>query len=182
VDPEVPVRLKHFTNVEFVVGPSQDTLPLLMKRIQDQQVPLNFILVDGDHSTDGVRSDCNQLLSYRPIVDLVVLMHDSFNPQVREGIRTAAWNESPYVHTVDIDFIPGTAHSRGAFGFELWGGFGLALLRPEKAPEPVSVKRSSDRTYRKLVWQSRHFPLFGWPYRVGSRLARLFVGGKGALV
>jgi cephalosporin hydroxylase len=113
IDPEVPAKLAgRFRNVSFLTGPSDEQLPPLLARLQSEQTPLAFVLVDGDHSADAVRNDVNHLLAFRPIVPLYVLMHDSFNPLCRAGLRTAAWSSNPYVQSVELDFIPGAVFRR----------------------------------------------------------------------
>ena len=51
IDPEVPQRLQgRFSNVEFLIGPSDETLPRLLDRLQGEGAEVSFVLVDGDHS------------------------------------------------------------------------------------------------------------------------------------
>ena len=33
----------------------------------------------------------------------MVILHDSFNPECREGMRTANWAANPQVHAVELD-------------------------------------------------------------------------------
>ena len=39
-----------FPNVEFITGPSQNTLPKLIDRIQNSGEPLGFVLIDANHT------------------------------------------------------------------------------------------------------------------------------------
>jgi hypothetical protein len=77
------------------------------------------VLVDGDHSAEGVRKDIDHLLRLRPIVPLYVVMHDSFNPGCRRGLREADWAGCPYVHAVELDFVAGSVNPSPAFQGEL---------------------------------------------------------------
>ena len=86
IDPDIPRRLagKH-CNVEYVIGPSRETLPPLLRRLSAEEAQVGFILVDGDHSAAGVEADINNILAYRPVVPFFLIMHDSFNPDCRQG-------------------------------------------------------------------------------------------------
>ena len=49
--------MPQFNNVEFLSGDSQELLPHLLNRLQKENASLGFVLIDGDHSTDGVKAD-----------------------------------------------------------------------------------------------------------------------------
>ena len=86
IDPEVRERLKgRFENVEYLIGRSDETLPPLIDRLQREKTEVGFVLIDGDHSTDGVRRDIDNILRYKPSTTLYIIMHDSFNPVVSAG-------------------------------------------------------------------------------------------------
>ena len=38
---------------------------------------------------------------------MFIAVHDSGNPECRRGISSASWASSPYVHSVELDFVPG---------------------------------------------------------------------------
>ena len=114
VDPQVLERLKvRSTNVEYLIGPSDQTLPPLIHRLQSEKSKLGFVLVDGDQSREGVRKDIDNVLqfSYCP-PDIV--MHDSFNSECRLGLRAANWSGCPHVHAVELDIaaVPSSRHLR----------------------------------------------------------------------
>jgi hypothetical protein len=155
IDPEVPNRLARFQNVEFVIGDSRRTLPGVLGRLREQGAPLGFALVDGDHSADGVRDDCDAFLEKRPLSTLYVLMHDSSNPDVRRGILEAGWGRCPFVHAVEIDLVPGSMKD-APLTRELWGGFALAVLEPADRVGPLTVRASGDVGYRTLRALSFH--------------------------
>lgn len=132
IDASVPKRLgKYFRNVDFHTGDSSVLLPDLLRKHQSHERHVGFILIDGDHSTEGVRKDIEAILSVDPIGPLVIVMHDAFNPACCEGIRMANWNACPYVQEVEIDFVPGayfefaydTAEARS-----MWGGLACAIV------------------------------------------------------
>lgn len=122
-----------FPTVEFVTGDSGATVPPVIEAVNASDEEINFILIDGSHETEGVRQDICACLKYRPKrSSTVILMHDSSNPEVREGIVTAPWSECPYVHELDLDACPGFLYDRADIEGEIWGGLALALLLPSK--------------------------------------------------
>ena len=97
-----------FPNVEFITGPSGTTLPALLDRLQASGESVDFVLIDADHTAAGVRGDIESVLRYRPAKrPLYLVMHDSFNPECRRGMKEANWEANPHVHTVEIDFVVG---------------------------------------------------------------------------
>ncbi|MFW5708479.1 MAG: class I SAM-dependent methyltransferase, partial [Bacteroidota bacterium] len=57
---------KGFTNTEFLWGKSREILPELLERIAESGEKLNFVLVDGEHTPEGVKSDIEMILQYKP--------------------------------------------------------------------------------------------------------------------
>jgi len=160
IDPGIPTRLAgKFPNVEFRSGDSHQLLSDLVREMNEQKRPLGFVLVDGDHSTEGVKQDIEQLLNLQPQREIVILLHDSFNPACREGMRRANWASCPFVHQVDLDFIPGIYHYEAhdtAAPRTMWGGFACALLAPEKRIAPLIVQESQQPLYEAVKSVSTH--------------------------
>jgi hypothetical protein len=152
IDPNVPTRFAgKFPNVEFLIGPSDQMLPPLLKNLQREKAPLAFALVDGDHSTEGVRKDIDHLLQFRPSVPLYIIMHDSFNPECREGLRRAQWPSNPHVHVVELDFVAGIVNPSPAFRGEQWGGLALAVLLPEERSGRFEITARSELTLQTVI-------------------------------
>ena len=148
IDPNVPSRLHgKFPNVEYLTGRSDYLLPLLVDKLQREQAELSFALIDGDHSTDGVRKDIENLLRYRPIVPMYIIMHDSFNPQCRLGIKQANWSANRNVHAVELDLVAGVVHSAPKWRDQLWGGLAMAILLPVERREHLEITGRAERTY-----------------------------------
>ena len=121
IDSEVSQRLEgKYDNVTFLTGDAAELLPELLDQLTRENAEVEFVLVDGDHSAEGVQKDIDNVLQYQPRVPLYVVMHDSFNPVCREGLLNAHWSDCPYVHTVELDFIPGTMSTDENFPNELW--------------------------------------------------------------
>lgn len=160
-DPVVRDQLSpKFPNVHFHCGPSAGLIPEVLRKIEAAGGELGFVLVDGDHSAKGVRADLNALLHYRPRRGAVhILMHDSFNPDCRTGIRQAAWSACPHVHFLDLDFVPGSfieTAQGSAFARSMWGGFALAILRPEPRVGPLEIRQKQEAMHRMVFARSAH--------------------------
>jgi len=160
IDASVAGRLKgRFPNVEFRSGDSRKLVPQVVGEINAGAEELSFVLLDGDHSPEVVRQDIENLLELVPRTLLLFIMHDSFNPGCREGILSADWTKSPYVQSVEVDFIPGVFH-RYAIGTaeerSMWGGFACAILTPEKRGGPLEVKQSQRHLHDRVKGISIH--------------------------
>ena len=143
IDPSIPEKYSHLENVTFLTGSSVKVLPFLLRELNDKGKGVDFILIDGDHSGEAVTEDLNTVLHYTPIRPLLVAMHDSFNPDCRNGMRRANWDQSDYLHFVDLDFIPGRLIEHGGGGHgELRGGLGLAVFMPERRRGPLCRQES----------------------------------------
>jgi cephalosporin hydroxylase len=108
IDPQVAIRLAgKFPNVELRSGDSARILRDVVSELNEQRRPIGFVLLDGDHRGKGVRRDIEALLELEPQQQVVFVLHDSFNPGCREGMRTPNWAKS---RLFDLDFIPGVYH------------------------------------------------------------------------
>jgi hypothetical protein len=162
IDPSIADKLgPRFTNVTFYTGNSAELLPSVLRSNAQNREPVGFILIDGDHSTEGVRRDINAILSMPPSGDLVLLMHDAFNPDCRAGILSANWQICPYVHEVEIDYIPGVYHQQTfdtAAARTMWGGFACALLKPEPRHGDLVISQRQQGLFEAVLMQSSHAP------------------------
>jgi glycosyltransferase involved in cell wall biosynthesis len=151
IDPSIPGKYSYISNASFLTGPSVTILPRLIRELNEQNIPIDFILIDADHSSRGIQCDLDIVLTYKPKTRLFVLMHDSFNPGCRSGMLAARWQESPYVAWVDLDFIPGRLIQHGGGGDgELWGGLAMAYLTPSLRRGPLQIHQSASRM-QKIV-------------------------------
>ena len=151
---EVHQKLKpQFPNIEFHTGDSKQILPALLKSIKEKNEKLGLVLIDGDHTTEGVKADINIVLeNYIPVTTLIILFHDSFNPECRQGIVEANWQACPYVHFIDVDYLPGTYVDDIQNGKlqknTMWGGLSLAILQPQKKRTSAASKTNCKRALR----------------------------------
>jgi glycosyltransferase involved in cell wall biosynthesis len=151
IDPIVPEKFRQLENVRFLTGPSAAVLPLLLRELERAAVPVEFILIDGDHSREGVKRDITTVLGYTPERPLFALFHDSFNPECRRGMLEVDWNQSPYVQWVDLDFVPGRLIEHpGPFHGQLWGGLALAYFSPTRRTAPVTVNCSAAQMFKVM--------------------------------
>jgi hypothetical protein len=115
-------------NARFHKGESSVILPELLAGFAADGRNVDFVLVDGDHSPEGVRADFEALLESPAVARTLILVHDSFNPDVRSGIESLGLADNPKVAGFDLDFIPGRLAKLGAFADQFVGGFGLVIV------------------------------------------------------
>jgi len=155
-NPRVKVELeKKFSNVKFLTEYSFNVIPDIFKKIEIEQKNIEFILIDGDHSTDSVRNDINLCMSYTPKKPLYIIFHDSFNPDCRKGIKTANYQENKHVHYVEIDFIPGCIPLN--LKKEMWGGLALVVMLPTLRNRKLVIHESQKKLYDITYIHSKHF-------------------------
>ena len=109
--------LADLSNVRVLAGDSHVLLPRELRRIAGEGQHVDFVLVDGDHSAAGVRSDIEDLLNSPAITSTVILADDTLNEEVRQGLEEVDYDAYDKVAWVDLEFIPGyVARSAGALG------------------------------------------------------------------
>jgi hypothetical protein len=146
ISPDCKTELSsQFDNVDFRTGDSKLMIADVLDEISSNGNELGFVLVDGDHTTEGVRGDIEALLKHKPTRDVYIVFHDSFNPPVREGILNANWHACPYVHFLEVDFIPGVFHHQAfdtAPAGSMYGGLAVAVMKPEPREGALTIHRS----------------------------------------
>jgi hypothetical protein len=147
-----------FPNVEFVIGYSTDTLPPLLEKLQKEGTPVEFALIDASHTAEGVKKDIENLIKYVPQKPLYIVIHDSFMPECRQGMMQADWASSPYVHFVEIDFIPGKFNSDPTDGSyrQMTCGLAVAMMLPTKREGELSFLVEGELPFDILKKNSVH--------------------------
>lgn len=145
VDPEVTNRFEKPANAEIWIEPSSEAVPKAFAHFRSLGMAVNYVLIDADHSVEGVTRDINLVLDHTPSEPLLVVMHDSGNPDTRRGILSVDWSRNPHVHLVDLDFVPGQIIEHGVVEnrAEIWGGIALAFLHPRPRPGAPLIRQSA---------------------------------------
>jgi hypothetical protein len=123
-----PPSLPMPDHVVLHTGDSHELLPTFLAELAAAGRNVDFAIVDGDHTPEGVRRDVEDLLDSTAVAQTVIMIHDTANERVRLGvdaIRFAAW---PKVAHVELDWIPGRLFAERALYNELWFGLGLVLV------------------------------------------------------
>ena len=157
IDPSVKNLGKKFSNVDFIIGDSKDTLPVLLNDLHDKNQQPDFILIDGDHSAEGVKRDIENILQLKITKPLVILMHDSFNPTCRRGMLDVDYTISNHVEKIEIDFVQGIFSPSATTNGEMWGGFGLIHLNPDTNNNNPRIEQSNAYSYNKTLLLSKHY-------------------------
>lgn len=143
-EPDPSLRL--LPNVEFHVGDSHALLPEVLRGLAQDGANVDFVLVDGDHSAEGVSRDLHDLFDSPAVGRTVIVLHDTMNEEVRRGLESvdyAAWAKVRYV---ELDCVTGFVF-REPLERELWGGLGLVIVdaaNPRSPSERVRQGRYYD--------------------------------------
>jgi hypothetical protein len=121
-------------SVTFHTGDSHVLLPELLARFADEGRNIDFVLVDGDHSADGVHRDMRDLLDSPATEQTVILAHDTANPEVREGLDRVSYAAYPKVAYVELDLVAGYMFREPSLLNQLWGGLGLVVVDSASGP------------------------------------------------
>jgi hypothetical protein len=133
VEPQLPVTdLEH---VHFHFGDAHVLLPEFLAELSAAGRNVDFVLVDGDHSADGVRRDIVDLLESPAVGETVILLHDTINEHVRAGIDAVDYRSYEKVRLFEPDAVPGTMSLAPAYRGEMWGGLGVIVC----AAQPLEL-------------------------------------------
>jgi hypothetical protein len=121
-------------NATLHTGPSAELLPALLESFESDGRMVDFALVDGDHSFEGVAGDLKALLASPAARRTVILVHDSMNAEVRAGIESVGLDSHRHVVYFELDFVPGYVYRVGAAANTAWGGLALVVTGDERSP------------------------------------------------
>ncbi|MFL0080148.1 class I SAM-dependent methyltransferase [Tenacibaculum maritimum] len=156
IDPDVKRKLDgKFKNTEIHIGNSSDIIPNILNKINQNNEELEFVLIDGEHTYNGVKRDITHFLKYTPKKTIYIVFHDSFNPICRKGIKEANYNASPFVQYVELDFISGVFNPGKLFR-QMWGGLALVILDPKKRTGNIKINECQKKIFNSVYWQSIH--------------------------
>lgn len=131
-DPET-AAIAHAT---FHSGDGHELLPAFLAELVEAGRNVEFVLVDGDHSADGVRRDAEDLLASEAVGQTVILFHDTANEEVRAGIDAVDFDAHAKVAHVEPDFVAGSVFSDPGLRGEIWGGLGIVIIDAAKTRPP----------------------------------------------
>lgn len=114
-------------HVTLHTGSSAQLLSRLLDSFAQAGRLVDFALVDGDHSFEGVAADLRALLTSPVTSRTVILVHDSMNPEVRAGIQSVGFDDYENVVYHELDFVPGYTYAEGAVRDSTWGGIALVM-------------------------------------------------------
>lgn len=149
-------RCDYFTNVDYLIGDSKTILPELVNKINTSDAVVEFILIDGDHSPEGIFKDITNVLQLKPKQPITIILHDSFNPACRKGMQLYNYNANPYVTAVELDYVTGAFNHDGLYR-EMWGGFACITLSPNKRSTTLKVTAYQDKLFQTTYYRSIHF-------------------------
>jgi cephalosporin hydroxylase len=146
-------------HVTLHTGASAQVLPALLESLAAAARPLDFVLVDGDHSFEGVAGDLKALLESPVTARTVILVHDSMNAEVRAGVESVGPEGYDKVVYYELDFVPGYVYREGAARHTAWGGLALVLTDGQRS-----------RSYARSVRQTLYLEPFGPLQRARAEL------------
>jgi methyltransferase family protein len=156
-------------HVHLHAGDSHMLLRQVLAEFADAGRNVDFALVDGDHTTDGVRRDLTDLLESPAVGRTVIMLHDMANPAVRGGVRAVDFARFPKVAYVDLGFVE-LAQPGGALA-DHWGGLGLVVVDPKGSLIELARARPVVRDIERAAPPLRRFV---------APLRRLMVNARGA--
>ena len=131
VDPGVEQVVAPVANATVRVGDSAETLPAALAELEAAGRHVDFALVDGDHTADGVRRDLEALLASGACRETVIVIHDTNNDEVRRGLEAANLVSRPNVALCMLDLVPGhLVIEDHVYSRQCWNGLGLVILAP----------------------------------------------------
>lgn len=132
VPPQLPVADE--PHVRLHGGDSRERLPALLAEFAANGRNVDFVLIDGDHSADGVRADLEDVLASDAVRETVIVLHDTINEEVRRGIESVDFSAHAKIRLVDLDFVPGAVSIVTEYRGQLWGGLGVIVCTREALP------------------------------------------------
>ena len=139
-----PDEVAQLENVVFHTGDSHVLVNEYLAQATAEGRSIDFILIDGDHSADGVRRDIVDVLASGAVTRTVIVLHDTLNPVVREGIEAAGIPEHEKVALFELDLVPGYLARSEPYRLQMWGGLGVIVVDAEArlaAPEMLRDTR-----------------------------------------
>lgn len=123
-----PQAVCGLTNVSVHTGDSHSLLAPALAQIAAAGRNVDFVLVDGDHSADGVEQDVRDLLASDAVNETVIVLHDTMNDDVAAGLARIDIAAEPKIARFEPGFVAGRLHYRDGLHHQLWGGLGVMVI------------------------------------------------------
>lgn len=143
---------EHLENVTLLVGDSHEQLPDKLAELAAEGRNVDFVLIDGDHSSEGVKADMVDLLESPAVGQTVIIAHDGLNEYVRAGLDAVPYDSYVKVRYVDLDFVPGYVSEVEPFGGDCWGGLAVVIVDVTGAFGPPGGRNTNMVPLPKVVW------------------------------
>jgi hypothetical protein len=130
IDPHAASLNNEVPNAVFHIGDSAELLPAALAQFAEAGRHLDFALIDGDHTAEGVQRDTQALLSSDACRNTVFVFHDTANDDVRAGLDALNLPAHPKVILSLLDFVPGylCVRDHPTYPLATWNGLGLVIL------------------------------------------------------
>jgi hypothetical protein len=102
-----PDDVARLENVSFHTGDSHELVSQYMAQTAADARSVDFVLIDGEHSADGVRQGIVDVLGSDAVTCAVIVLHDTSSPDVRRGIEAARVAEHQKLALFEPDLVPG---------------------------------------------------------------------------
>jgi hypothetical protein len=136
-----------FPNVTFHLGDNHILLPRVLMGFEREGRNVDFVLVDGDHTASGVRQDVEQLLGSGAVRNTFILLHDTMNEEILEGLNAIDYSAYPEIVFFDLAFTQ-SFHTKPQMLREAWCGLGLIVVDTDGVTGVVPRHRDRDRSAR----------------------------------
>ncbi len=155
--PEVKDLEAEFDNVTIHIGDSTTVLPDVLGALTAEGRHVDFALIDGDHTPQGVQRDILAVLDSGACTRTVVIFHDTANDDVRAGLEAVGLPDHPKVALCMLDFVPGylVVEDHPQYSHAAWNGLGLVILDEVRGVAPAMTM--SDRySSAEVIQRARH--------------------------
>ncbi|MBE2317420.1 class I SAM-dependent methyltransferase [Solirubrobacter sp. CPCC 204708] len=126
--PEPDALRDELDNVTFHTGDSSVQVPEFLASLAEAGENVDFVLVDGDHSSEGVKRDALALLESPACRNTTIVFHDAANDDVRRGLDEVDFASHPNVALSMLDFVAGFLVEKGPYAMHIWNGLGVVVL------------------------------------------------------
>jgi hypothetical protein len=126
-------------NATIHIGDSRETLPAVLQGFTEEGRHVDFALIDGDHTFEGVQHDILSVLAADACRTTIVLIHDTANDVVRSGLEAMDLPAHAKVAMCMLDFVPGYMVVEGhpSYSLDAWNGLGMLILDPDASGRAI---------------------------------------------